>query len=52
MALGGLDKMDNLWDIRQPFSPVDKQERGVYDCKLAINATVVGVKREVCMIVS
>ncbi len=25
---GGVDKMTNLWDTRQPFSPIDQQERG------------------------
>lgn len=25
---GGVDKMANLWDIRQPFTPVDRQQKG------------------------
>lgn len=30
---GGFDKMANMWDIRQPFSPIDKQEKGEHKLK-------------------
>ena len=29
-CVGGLDKMACLWDVRQPFSPIDKMEKGMH----------------------
>ena len=42
LPLGGLDKMDKLWDIRRPFSPIDKQDRGnvVADAALVLQYVV------------
>ncbi len=29
VSLGGYDKCGCLWDLRRPYSPLEKQEKGI-----------------------